>query len=183
MFVSVAVDAAGNVYAAGYQDGTYIYTYGDGVTAWGSSSNGNVVLVKYDSNGTALWARTVSTGTNSSFNAVALDASGNVYSAGSQRGDGIYTYGDGVSVHGTASGIGNNVVLVKYGSNGTALWARTVSTGTLDSQFHAVAADVTGNVYAAGFQSGTGTYTYGDGITAQGTASGQNVVLVKYREE
>jgi len=182
IFNAVAVDSSGNVYAAGYQYGNGTYIYGTGVSAQGTSSGNNVVLVKYNSSGTAEWARTVSVGNAySSFIAVAVDSSGNVYAAGNQSGNGTYTYGTGVSAQGTS---GDNVVLVKYNSSGTALWVRTVREGNNNSSsnissFNAVAVDSSGNVYAAGHQDGNGTYTYGTGVSAQGTSSG-NVVLVKY---
>jgi hypothetical protein len=191
-FYAVTVDSFGNVYAAGFQTSNYIYTYGTGVFAQGASSSnsyghvGNVVLVKYNSSGTAQWAKTVSTGSNfSNFNAVAVDSYGNVYAAGYQCGNGAYTYGTDVSARGTYSGNNNsgyNVVLVKYDSSGTALWARTVSGGGNGSQFKGVAVDSFGNVYAAGYQVSNGIYTYGTGVSAQGTyndAYGGNVVLVK----
>jgi hypothetical protein len=56
-FYSVAVDAGGNVYAAGdiYHPGSY--DFGGGVKITVRYQSG--VLVKYDSSGTAQWARTV----------------------------------------------------------------------------------------------------------------------------
>jgi hypothetical protein len=61
----------------------------------------------------AQWARTVSTGTSSSyFSSVAVDGSGNVYAAGRIGGMGSYNFGGSVRAAGTYSGA--NVVLVKY---------------------------------------------------------------------
>ncbi|GHV96226.1 hypothetical protein AGMMS50293_25460 [Spirochaetia bacterium] len=178
-FTSVAKDSAGNVYAAGHQGGTGSYDYGNGVTVQGTSSGGNVVLVKYHSDGTAQWAKSVSGGSgNSIFESVAADSTGNVYAAGVQYGTGSYDYGNGVTVQGTSSG--GNVVLVKYHSDGTAQWAKSVSGGSYESRFTSVAVDSAGNVYAAGYQYRTGSYDYGNGVTVQGTYSGSNVVLVKY---
>jgi hypothetical protein len=182
-FQSVAVDSSGNVYAAGYQYGTDTYTYGTGISAQGSSSRNNALLVKYNSSGTALWARTVSSGDgNSSFFSVAVDSSGNVYAAGSQSSyTSVYTYDTGVSAQGSSSQ--DNVVLVKYNSSGTALWARTVSSGNGATSFQSVAVDSSGNVYAAGYQSGDTTittYTYGTGVSAKGSSLTRNAVLVKY---
>ncbi|MBP7551975.1 MAG: InlB B-repeat-containing protein [Spirochaetes bacterium] len=177
-FCSVAVDSSGNVYAAGYQCSTVSYTYGEGVSVAGTSSSGsNVVLVKYDSSGTALWAKSVTAGNYSEFFSVAVDSSGNIYAAGRQ-GTGSHTYGDGISVAGTGA---LNVVLVKYDSSGTALWAKSVTAGTNESHFNSVAIDSSGNVYAAGEQWRTGSLTYGEGVSVAGTySSGPNVVLVKY---
>jgi len=176
IFNSVAVDTSGNIYAAGYQYGTGSYTYGTGVSVAGTYSGPNVVLVKYDSSGTALWARSVSVGTNSSiFNSVAVDSSDYIYVAGEQYWYGSYTYGAGVSVAGPGS---TNVVLVKYDTTGTALWARSVTGGGSNkSSFNSVAIDSSGNVYAAGYQ--YGSLSYGEGVTATGISE-KSVVLVKY---
>jgi hypothetical protein len=177
-FYAVAVDNAGNVYAAGRQTGTGTYNYGNGKTATGTNSTNSVVLVKYNSSGTPQWAKSVETGpSTSSFAAVAADNAGNVYAAGGQDGTGTYDYGNGKTATGTSV---SNVVLVKYNSSGISQWAKTVETGTSTSSFAAVAADNAGNVYAAGSQSGAGTYNYGNGKTATGTYSVSNVVLVKY---
>ena len=119
--------------------------------------------------GTARWARsTVSGSPESAFNAVATDASGNLYAAGYQYGAGTVTYGPGVSVTSISSVF--NALIVKYNSAGVAQWARVAdnfSNGV--SEYNAVAVDGTGNVYAAGYQS-SGTFTYGFLLTAAGSS-------------
>ncbi|WP_010263340.1 hypothetical protein, partial [Treponema primitia] len=91
----------------------------------------------------------------------------------------------GVDTTGTATNY--NVVLVKYDGVGTALWAKTVTAGSDASYFSSVAVDGSGNVYAAGGQEGTGTFTYDPGVDAAGTNSAgsnpRNVVLVKYKDQ
>ena len=179
-FNALANDVLGNVYAVGVQFGTSNFSYGNGVYAQGTAS-ANPILIKYDSNGTALWARTINTGSNDSrFTSVAIDISGNIYAAGFQQGSGIYTYGDGVIAQGSSSNY-ENAVLVKYDSNGTALWARTVSTGNYNSEFNDVAIDIFGNIYVAGWQLSGGVYTYGNGVAVQGNGVAISIgVLVKY---
>jgi len=179
-FSSVVVDTSGNVYAVGSISGTSTITFGTGVTATGVSAGNSVVLVKYNSSGTAQWARTVTGGTeSSSFSSVAVDSSGNVYAAGYIYGTSTYTFGTGVTAAGTYSS-GYSLILVKYNSSGTAQWARTETGGTGSSSFSSVAVDSSGNVYAAGFIWGTSTYTFNTGIIAVGIASSTNLVLVKY---
>jgi len=186
-FNAVAVDSSGNVYAAGSQGGSGNYIYDTDISA-------KAVLVKYNSNGETQWVRTVSKGNdNSGFYSVAVDSSGNVYVAGYQRGSDNFIYGTGVFAKGTNKNTNNsngyNVVLVKYNSNGEAQWARTVSEGNNDSVFNSVAVDSSDNVFAVGYQKGSGTYTYGKGVSAKGTNnmffdgdrfSDRNAVLVKY---
>jgi hypothetical protein len=176
-FRAVAVDASGNVYAAGYQYGTGNYDYGSG-NITGTSPYSNAVLVKYDADGTVLWAKTITAGNlDSGFNAAAVDSSGNIYAAGAQLGNGAYNYGSG-NITGS-SYTTYNAVLVKYNASGTVQWAKTVTEGSSLSAFYTVAADASGGVYAAGYQSGTGAYNYGSGNIA-GTYIGGNAVLVKY---
>lgn len=177
-FKSVAVDVLGNIYAVGHQNGNGSYNYGSNISVDGSSSYTNAVLVKYNSLGTTLWAKSITTGTGySRFQSIAVDASGNIYAAGYQAGPGKYTYGTDVSVAGTSSG---NVVLVKYNTSGTALWAKSITAGTDSSIYTSVAVDASGNIYAAGCQGGTGSCTYGVGVSVAGSYSDENVVLVKY---
>ena len=178
-FRSVVIDNSGNVYVAGIQTGTGTFTYGPGVYASGSSSGNNIVLVKYDSSGVAQWARSTSgvTGSGScAFNALAVDNSGNVYAAGYQTGTGTLTYGPGITITGSSTG-GSKAAFVKYNSSGVALWAYSPYAG--GNSFSSVAVDNSGNVLVAGYQIGTGTFTYGPSITITGYSSGSNVMLVK----
>jgi outer membrane protein assembly factor BamB len=178
-FSSVAVDNASSVYVSGYMNGTDAYGFGNQVTATGVSENQNAVLVKYNVSGTAQWAQSITQGTEGcTFDSVAVDSSGNVYVAGSLRGSGEYGFGAGVTAAGTYPG-GFNLVLLRYSAIGTARWARTVTQGDGPSAFYAVLAGSSPEIYAGGYV-GTGTYGFGDGVTATGTSSGDGVALVKY---
>jgi hypothetical protein len=83
VFRSVAVDGVGNIYAAGIV-GQGETSFGNGVRVTGGHPTTNMVLVKYDSQGIARWARTiVNTDDESELDSVAVDSVGNVYAAGS----------------------------------------------------------------------------------------------------
>lgn len=156
-FEGVAVASSdGSVYAAGNtQDGTF--TFGS-VSSSGTNSVSNATLVKYSSSGTAQWAQSVAGIDSSSYSGAAVASDGSVYAAG-------YT--------------GSNAVLVKYNSSGAALWTQTVA-GSDVSSFGSVAVASDGSVYAVGNIHGTGTYTFGNGVSAAGPTNGYNLVLVKY---
>jgi hypothetical protein len=74
---------------------------------------------------------------------------------------------------------------VSYGAN-VALFpkarsaAAAATVAPLASEFNAVAKDAAGNTYAVGYQNGTGAFTYGGAVTAQGGYTGRNAVIVKY---
>lgn len=198
-FSSVALDSSGNLYAVGYLSGDPgVVDLGNGVTVTKSDTANdafnNALLVGYDSSGTARWAHLVTAGgSDSTLNSVVVDSSGNIFVAGRIDGTGTYDFGNGVTATGVATSAGlmnppGNAVLAKYDSSGTAQWAQTVTQGSPASSFSSVAVDSGGNAYAAGSIGGTGTYGFGNGVTAAGTAVGGpiggeaagNVALVKY---
>jgi hypothetical protein len=170
-FFGLTVDASDNIYTGGYHNGSSI-DFGNGVSL---DSGYNAIIVKWDSNGNALWAKKAS-GSQSGFGKVTAYG-GAVYATGDQNGTGSYNY-DGASIAGSAS---KNPVLVKYdASSGAVLWAKTAASGGADGTFgNRVAADETG-VCVTGYQTGTNAFNYGNSVTATGASSGNNAVLVKY---
>src|SRR5262249_45853165 len=106
------------------------------------SGDYDMATIKYDPNGTELWvSRRGGMGSAKAF-AIALDGAGDVYVAG---------YSDGGFFFG-----GFNYATVKYGTNGTKLWAQTYAGagsiecgGDLDNIW-AMAVDGAGDVYVTG---------------------------------
>src|SRR6202521_2800872 len=133
----LAVDAMGNVYVAGYSG-----------ASWGSplgSYNGgaDVFVAKLDSNGNLTWNTFLGSSGNDAGNALAIDAMGNVYVTGFSTA----TWGSPVSAF---SGGIYDAFVAKLDSSGTLLWNTFVGGGP-DDRGNAVAVDVSGNVYLAGF--------------------------------
>jgi hypothetical protein len=77
----VAVDASGNVYVAGYTEGAL-----PGQTNLGEMGFSDAFVRKYDAAGDELWTRQCGTSGYDWAYGVAVDASGNVYVAGSTYG-------------------------------------------------------------------------------------------------
>lgn len=177
-FYSVAA-AGGGIYAAGAMDGCGNFSFGNGVTVSGRYESGsNALLVKYNTSGVPLWARSIAAGSDaSSLYAVAAGSDG-IYVSGYLMGNGTFDFGNGVTA--TGAGSGANAVIVKYDLSGTPLWARTTAAGPDDSSYLAVSSEG-GYVFVAGYISGSGAYDFGDSKTVSGTyASGSNAVLAKY---
>ena len=105
----------------------------------GASQSGmgtNILIVKFNSNGTLLWATNYAGPLNSdSPAAVALDAQGNVYITGASVG----------------FGTGYDIVTLKYDANGNQLWAdRYNGPQNGDDLGGAIAVDSQGNVFVCG---------------------------------
>ncbi len=179
-FQSVSVASDGSVYAAGDISGTGTYDFGNKVTAAGTNVDANIILVKYNSSGVAQWARTTTAGSDlSQFASVSVAPDGSVYAAGGFSGTGgTYDFGNSVTASGTYGG--GNIILVKYNSSGVPQWARTLTAGNAESDFNSVIVSSDGSVYAVGGISGTGTYDFGNSVTAAGTSGSGNIILVKY---
>lgn len=135
----------------------------------------------------AQWARSLVKGSSQyailSFKTITVDTGGNIYIVGSIQGTGVYNLGNGVTVSGTSDGY--NAVLIKYDINENVQWVKTITSGSVNSEFSSVAVDSSGNIYVVGYIYGNGTYDFGNGVSVtgaspSGTFSGYNPVLVKY---
>jgi hypothetical protein len=154
--LSIAVDAFGNSYVAGYSLGGSTETTED------------IATVKYNSSGVQQWvARYNGTGNarDQGF-AIRVDATGNVYVTGHTNGGG---YGD--------------VVTLKYDPNGNLLWDRVIAAGGTGVGY-ALAVDGVGNAHVTGWKSGDMvTVKYDASGTQQwlqtfnGAANGQDQAL------
>ena len=182
----VLVDDSGNIYVVGWVGNGNI-DFGNGVSGSGVSMSGNAVLVKYDSSGIAQWAKfpisEITSGgyAGSSFNGIGIDNANSIYVVGTQQSNAICSYGNGV----TASGIsgGNNGVLVKYDTLGTAIWSATAYSGYEESNFAKVVVDASNNIFVAGSQNGTTTNSYGSSASCLGSSSNSNSLLIKYSQD
>ena len=174
-----AAASEGGIYAAGSITGNRLYDFGKaGLTSAGFAGGTNALMVKYEPDGTALWTATVSAAPdNTCFYSVSAGSDG-IYAAGTMDGNENFSFGDGVIVSGHYAS-GSNTLLVKYDSSGKPLWGRSVTTGPDASSLYAVTAGSDG-IYVLGSIMGTGTYDFGNGVTATGAGSGSNAVIVKY---
>jgi gliding motility-associated-like protein len=173
--VAVATDKHGNAYITGqYQDGiTFVpFTLHD--------TSNQAYLIKYNSAGTALWARqsTSSTTRDNYSIAVATDTGGNIYITGYFQ-DSTITFGTHTLVTPTGAA---DVLLVKYDASGNVLWAKQSSTISTAAYFsgsfgYSVATDIDGNAFITGLFDDTITFGSYKLTAAAGL---YNAFIVKY---
>lgn len=124
----VKTDHAGNVYVTGYYHGDSI-AFGN-VMLRNPNQNGfydNIFLVKYDSGGNALWAKTAGGkqySNNCYGNAIAIDGKGNCYLGGSFSGKKIYFDQDTVFITLVNSAYYRDLFIAKFDSSGNTQWAK-----------------------------------------------------------
>ena len=78
---SIAVDANGNTYVAGYFNSSSI-TFGSN-TLTNAAGDYDMFVVKYDASGNVLWAKSAGGTSDDQANSITVDANGNIYVAGS----------------------------------------------------------------------------------------------------
>ena len=149
----IAVDVMENAFITGY------------ISFGGAPAN--MITIKYDTDGTELWARSYD-GPDHDFDrahALAIDALGNVYVTGTESGG--------------AMGTGLNIATVKYSGMGEQLWVRTYN-GPANGRDEAnsAAVDELGNVYVTGFSAGIGTER--DYVTVKYNAEGVEQWVERY---
>ena len=126
----VGVDAAGNVYVGGSISVTI-----EGIPI----GNSDVFLAKYDSEGNQSWFQQFGSTDSDNGNAVAVDAAGNSWIAGSMLGD--------------TPGGEPNAFVAKYDTAGTRLWLHQFGSD-LGEFANGIVVDAGGNAYVTGTTNG-----------------------------
>ncbi|MCG6553091.1 MAG: SBBP repeat-containing protein [Candidatus Magnetominusculus sp. LBB02] len=150
---SVAVDASGNVYVAGYGSATW----GAPVTAY-AGGVWDAFVAKLNSSGALQWNTFMGcNGTDLAYG-IALDASNNIYVTGYSNG----TWGTPVAAYSA----GTDVFAAKLNNSGALQW-NTFMGGAGNDYGYAIAVDTSNNVYITGYSSST----WGTPVTAFGGAN------------
>jgi len=147
---AVATDAGGNVYAAGYfSSASFNFSFFPMNNA--ASGFNDVFLVKYDPNGTVLWATSFGGNDNDYATSVSTDRWGNVFVAG-------YFFSSSITIGTTTltnagSTDSSDMYVAKFDSLGNFKWARKAG-GIKDDRVNSIKTDISGNVVVTGsFQS------------------------------
>jgi len=126
--------------------------------------NTDAFLTKFDSEGTLLWSRTISTPTEDVSMGTVTDSLGNTVVSGYTRGE----------LTGTANVGGLDAFLVKFSPSGRELWRQQF--GSLgDDVVLALTTDEDGNIYLTGQTSGT--------LLGHQSTGGTDLFVVKYDTE
>lgn len=135
------VDNTGSVYITGYSQGN------------GVGQNFDVLTLKYNTNGTLLWAQRYGGAGNDEGFGLVLDSSNNVYVTG-------YSFGN--------TSTDNDLIVLKYTQAGLALWAQRYNgTGSRQDYGWGIVVDSNGNAYVTG-------------STFSSNAAGFDLLIVKY---
>ena len=163
----IDVDASGNSYTTGNFRGTM--TVGSIIlTAVGG---GDIYMIKLDSSGSPVWAKSFGGSGSDIGRGIAVDASGNSYTTGFF--EGTMTVGST-----TLTAIGTqDIFMIKLDSSGSPVWAKSFggSGGSDNDSGSGIAVDTSGNCYTTGFFAGTMTV----GSTTLTAVGAQDIFMIK----
>ncbi|MEI6816019.1 MAG: T9SS type A sorting domain-containing protein [Bacteroidota bacterium] len=139
---SIATDASGNVLVTGFFFSTAI-TFGTFTFTNAGGNNPDIFIVKYDTGGTVLWAKSAGGTSYDAGYCVATDTSENLFVTGGFQSNFIIFDSDTLFYPG-----GDAMFIVKYSPSGTFLWATALASGGDDK--NSVATDAFGNIFIGG---------------------------------
>lgn len=139
----LVLDGAANIYIAGstFSTGTAIATTGS------SHGNEDGFVAKFNSNGVRQWGVFVGASGDDGLEAIAVDATGNVYGAGTTAStSGLATPN---AYQTTNPGLGNSMYAVKLNNSGVIQWCTHIG-GGIEEQGYGLGVDGNKAVYVAG---------------------------------
>ncbi|MES2764751.1 MAG: SBBP repeat-containing protein [Bacteroidota bacterium] len=145
---SVITDADRNIYITGTFYGASI-TFG-GITIQNFNSNtSDIFVVKYDTDGNALWAKSAGGLGGDEGSSITVDSNRNVYITGF-----FHTYPITIGTTTLSNSGDADIFIAKYDSNGNFIWAQSAG-GEKHESGNAIITDSSGNIYVAGTFSNT----------------------------
>jgi cytoskeletal protein CcmA (bactofilin family) len=154
----ITTDSGDYIYVtASYQSGSET-NLGNEITLPSSGYTSRMCVIKYDPNGTALWANVIlstGTGNSSNGNGITSDSMGNIYVTGKYASTTVVNLDNGNTLPIPSNGY--DIFVLKYKSDGTTLNA--TSLGINNGGGNAIVADTHGHVYVSGYNDTTTMYT------------------------
>jgi hypothetical protein len=143
---SVVADVSGNCYITGsFYSPTVIF----GSDTLHNAGSINMFLTKYDPAGNVLWTKREGGWFDDGGQALATDASGNVYVAGYFRSTSL-NFGFITLTNADVNTFSLDIFIAKYDPQGNLFWVRNVG-GIHTDAVNSIAVDASGNSYFAGF--------------------------------
>lgn len=175
----MAVDGSGNVYVTGQFGGACDFDAGAGTDNISSSGGWDIFFTKYDASGNYVWAKTIdNTANNDDFGYnIALDASNNVFITG--QFDGTCDFDAGTGTANLTSAGSWDLFFAKYDNSGNYIWAKNIG-GTGDDAGNSIAIDGSGNVFVAGYYTGTADFDAGAGTDNHTSVGAEDICYFKY---
>ncbi len=167
----IAVDGSGNSFVTGYFNSSS-FTFD--TTTLTTAGTLDIFIVKYDSSGNVVWAKSAGGGFQDVGTSIAVDGSGNSYATG-YFGSSSITFGT-TTLTNVTSGYAD-IFIVKYDAGGNVVWAKSAGGNNYDESF-SIAIDGSGNSYVTGIFASSST-TFGTTTLTNAGGGGWDIFVAK----
>ena len=174
--LAMKVDASGNVFTAGYFNGTVDFDPGESVYELTSAGWTDVFVSKLDSGGNFVWAKSLGGSSDDLGTAITVDTNGNVITTGYFRETGDFDPGAGT--HNLTSAGEYDIFLCKLDSDGNLVWAESLG-GASNDYARAIASNANGDVYTVGYYFNTADFDPGPEIFNLDSAGSSDIFVSK----
>ena len=168
------IDATGNLFITGSFKGTVDFDPEAGIFNLSSAGGDDIFVSKLDASGNLVWAKGIGGTSADVSQAIAIDATGNVYTCGYFSG--AVDFDPGAATYFFTSSI-YDVFISKLDVNGDFVWAKQMVGGGDVAQ--AIAVDAAGNIYTTGYTQGTTDYDPGVGTFTLTSAGAFDIFISK----
>lgn len=172
---ALAADNNGNVVAGGGFSGSVYFD-------WSGSSNSftangdDIFIMKFDSSSAINWVRSLGGIDSDGAEAIAIDASGNIYTIGVYKD--IVDFDPGVNTNYLTSQGNWDIFILKLDSNGLYQWSKSIG-GTDYEWGYGIDVDQNGAVYATGHFAGTADFDPGANTFSLSSPGFEDIFVLK----
>ena len=158
---SITLDNSGNIYLTGYFLGSYTdFDPGPATYTLNAVGSYDAFVTKWDASGNFIWAKQLGGINQDDGTQIVLDASGNIYCAGTFNGTADFDPGPGTYTLSTGHATANtDIFLCKLNASGNFVWAKQVTRSGNNTEYcTGLAIDGAGNVLIGGNFGGVGDF-------------------------
>jgi len=172
---SITVDASGNIFSAGYFEGTADFDPGSGTQNLTSNGLFDIYIQKLDANGNLLWVNSTGGIKYDVIYDLVLDAANNIYTVGSF--EDVVDFDPGADTSSLTAAGSTDAYIQELDANGNYIWAGKIGASFADVAY-SIAKDNNGYIYTTGSFSETVDFDPGAG-TFDLTANGQFDIFIQ----
>lgn len=179
---SITLDNSGNIYLTGYFLGSYTdFNPGPATYTLNAFGSYDAFVTKWDASGNFIWAKQLGGVNEDDGTQITLDASGNVYCAGTFNGTADFDPGPGTYTLSTGHATANaDIFLCKLSASGNFVWAKQVTRSGYNTEAcTGLSVDASGNILIGGHFAGNGDFDPDPAITNNISSSGYDIFVTK----
>ena len=173
---SVSLDSSGNIYTTGAFQGTADFDPGAGTSNLVSAGSNDIFILKLDSDGDFVWAKSMGGTSSDVGNSISIDSNGDVYATGYFNDTADFDPGAGTS--NLVSAGSNDIFILKLDSDGDFVWAKSMG-GTSTDVGNFLSIDSDDNIYTTGYFQDTVDFDPGAGTSNLVSGGLQDVFILK----